>query len=394
MTSERVAPERTDPAAIARLSGMRTDTVPFPYPKVRRFIVSFMTKIHMSMSPGLTCRAADLPPAVAFLVDLRQLRYFLAVAEERRFFAAARRLHIAAPSLSQQIRALERDLQVMLFNRTARGAELTPAGRILQERARVILAEVDRAVRDVRSAAPDRREQVALRICTMAERVLDGPLRLVSLAIAGVEVVVTSSPGDDAVEAIRQSRADAAVVWNRPQEQRDVDGIVLGSVLFGVVLPLAHPFADRAEVPVAALGDESVVMFPLSPFSGIWQRTVDHLLPKGVRPGQIVIETDLINSPEAMVRAVAAGSGIAPGIIGVAERMDISGIVVRPLDPPLLLNLEVVWRRPARPAVRQLVDYLIQSADEHDVLVSAPRRSPENAATAPEPPSDVSSSGS
>jgi LysR family transcriptional regulator, benzoate and cis,cis-muconate-responsive activator of ben and cat genes len=304
-------------------------------------------------------------------VDLRQLRYFLTVAEERRFAAAARRLHIAAPSLSQQIRALERDLGVTLFVRAARGAELTPAGRVLAERARVILAEVDRAREDVRSAQPLVREQVMLRVCTMAERVLDGPLRAVGLAVPGVEVFVTSSPGDDAVEAVRQGRADAAVVWSRPQEHRDLDGLVLGRVLFGVVLPLGHRFADRALIPVADLGHEPVVMFPRSPFAGIWQRTVDHLLPAGARPGQVVVESNLINSPEAMVRAVAAGSGITPGILGVAEHMAVGGIVVRPLDPPLLLDLEVVWRRPARPAVRGLVDFLVAAVDAPEVLVSA-----------------------
>jgi DNA-binding transcriptional LysR family regulator len=240
------------------------------------------------------------------------------------------------------------------------------------ERARVILAIADRARQDVRSAGPDRRQQVALRICTMAERVLDGPLRLVSVAIPGTEVVVTSSPGDDAVEAIRQARADAAVVWSRPRQDRDLDGVVLGSVLFGIVLPLGHPLADRAKVPVADLGHESTVMFPLSPFAGIWQRTVDHLLPGGAQPGQVIVEPDLINSPEAMLRAVAAGSGVAPGILGVVEQMDVSGIVLLPLDPPLLLNLEVVWRRPAGPAVRGLVDFLVEAVDDPDVLVSAP----------------------
>ncbi|WP_324273179.1 LysR family transcriptional regulator substrate-binding protein [Blastococcus brunescens] len=215
----------------------------------------------------------------------------------------------------------------------------------------MILAEVDRAREDVRSAEPLAREQVPLRICTMADRVLDGPLRTVGLAIPGVEVFVTSSPGDDAVEAVRQARADAAVVWSRSQEHRDLDGVVLGSVPFGVVLPEAHPLADRAEVPVTALGSESVVMFPWSPFSGIWQRTVEHLLPGGAQHRQVVVEPDLINSPEAMLRAVAAGSGVAPGILGVAERMDVAGIVVRPLDPPC----SSTWRssggdRPAPPS--------------------------------------------
>lgn len=309
-------------------------------------------------------------------MDLRQLRYFLTVAEERRFNSAARRLHVAAPSLSQQIGALERDLGVTLFDRTTRGAELTPAGRVLAERARVILAEADRAREDVRSAGPGR-EQVALRVCTMADPVLDGSLRTVGLAILGVEVFVTSTPGDDAVEAVRQARADAAVVWSRPQDHRDLDGVVLGSVQFGLVLPLGHRLADRAEIPVAELRHEPVVMFPWLPFSGIWQPTVDHLLPGGSLPGQVVVEPDLINSPEAMLRAVAAGSGLAPGILGVAEHMNVNGIVVRRLDPPLFLDLEVIWRRPARAVVRRLVDFLVAAVDDPQVLISASGRPPQ-----------------
>ena len=307
-------------------------------------------------------------------MDLRQLRYFLTVTEERRFSAAAQRLHIAAPSLSQQIRALERDLGVTLFDRTSLGTELTPAGGVLAQRARLILAEVDRARDDVRFATSAGREQVTLRVCTMAERVLDGPLRTLGTSINGVEGSVTSSPGDDAVEAVRQARADAAVVWSRPQEHRDLDGIVLGAVQFGVVLPQAHLLADRTHVPVAALRNDRLVMFPRSPFPGIWQRIVDHLLPGGAQPGQIVVEPDLINSPEAMVRAVAAGSAVAPGILGVADHMDVSEIVVRPLDTPLFLDLEVVRRRPARPAVRRLVGFLVDSVDNPGVLVVGPRR--------------------
>ena len=304
-------------------------------------------------------------------MDLRQLRYFLTVAEERRFSSAARRLHVAAPSLSQQIRVLEHDLHVTLFDRTPRGVLLTPAGLVLAERARIILAEADRAREDVRSAGPAGREQLALRVCTMADAVLDGPLRAVGAAIPGVEVFVTSSPADDAVEAVRQSRADVAVVWNRAEEQRDLSGVVLGAVQLGLVLPLDHPLADRVDIPVGALVGEPVVMFPWAPFSGVWQQTVDHLLPGGAQPGQVVVEPDLINSPEAMVRAVVAGNGVAPGILGVAEHMGVTGVVVRPLDPPLFLDLEVVWRGTARPAVRSLVDFLVEAVGRPSVLVRA-----------------------
>ena len=113
--------------------------------------------------------ARSLSSAVACPVDLRQLRYFLTVAEERRFSSAARRLHVAAPSLSQQIRALERDLRVTLFDRTPRGAELTacgarPGGAGAGDTGRGRPGPRGRAIRRASG-----REQVTLRVCTMAD---------------------------------------------------------------------------------------------------------------------------------------------------------------------------------------------------------------------------------
>src|ERR1700712_4902723 len=120
-------------------------------------------------------------------VELRQLRYFLAVADERRFASAARRLHISAPSLSQQVRALEHELQVTLFERSSAGANLTPAGQVLAHRARVIMVDVDRAREEVRFAERSSLHQITVRICTMAERVLDGPLHHLGADIPGAE---------------------------------------------------------------------------------------------------------------------------------------------------------------------------------------------------------------
>jgi DNA-binding transcriptional LysR family regulator len=305
-------------------------------------------------------------------VELRQLRYFVAVAEERRFARAAARLHIAAPSLSQQIQTLERELRVTLFERSPRKVELTPAGEVLLARARVVLAEADRARDEVRTAEGGRRDQLSLRACTMADLVLNGVLHMTALGIPGLEVTVALSPGDDAIEAVRQARADAAVVWARSVEQRDLEGAVLGSVPFGVALPQGHHLSDEHRVPVNRLSGETVVMFPRRPFAGVWDRTLDHLLPGRPRPGQVVIEPDLVNAPEAMLRAVAAGGGIAPAIVGIAEHMGVPGIEVRHLDPDLWLELEVVWRAPARPALRRLVDFLLNGATDPNTVIYAP----------------------
>lgn len=303
-------------------------------------------------------------------MELRQLRYFLAVAEEGRFSRAAKRLHIAAPSLSQQIQTLERELRVPLFERTPRRVELTRAGEALVERARVILAEVDRARADVRSAGTGR-QRLTLRVANMADLILDGPLRSLGLGIDGVEVSVSSSRGDDALEAVRQGRADAAIVWSRAPADRDLDGVVLGSVLFGVVVPLGHRAADSARVPVAALADEVLIMFPREPFAGIWDRTVDHFFPGGAAPGQVVVEPNLLNSPEAVLRAVATGVGVAAGILGGIDPIGIDHVQARRLDPDLRLELEAVWRAPAGQSVRSLIDFLVRSVRAPDAAIEA-----------------------
>jgi DNA-binding transcriptional LysR family regulator len=304
------------------------------------------------------------------LVELRQLRYFLTVAEERRFARAAERLHIAPPSLSQQIQALERELRVTLFERTPQRVELTPAGEALMIRARVILAEADRARDEVRAADAGRRDSLSLRVCNMADFVLDGPLHAAALGIPGVEVSVASSPGDDAIEAVRQARADAAIVWSRPPDQRDLEGVVLGAVPFGVVLPQGHPLTAEPTVTVASLRDETVIMFPRAPFAGIWDRAIDHLLPGGSEHGQVVIEPDLLNAPEAILRAVAGGGGVAPAVLGVSEALGIPGVEVRPLDGPLQIDLEVVWRAPAGPSLRGVVDFLLAAGSDPTVMIS------------------------
>ena len=291
-------------------------------------------------------------------MELRQLRYFVAVAEERHFGRAARRLRIAAPSLSQQIQALERDLHVTLLERSPRSVVLTPAGQVLLDHARVLLARAERARTEVRCADGHHRH-LTLRVTSAVEHVLDGPLRHLSGPGSGLEVTTATSTDRDAILAVREEHIDAAIVWVRSTQDHDLAGFTLRQVPIHLALPAGHRLAAAEVIPVANLAAETIVMFPRDLFLGIWDHIIGHLLPAGPsRSDQVLTQPDLINAPEALLRSVAAGHGVAPVAPAMAERIPTPGIVVRPLAPPLLAAVELIWREPAHPALRDVVALL------------------------------------
>jgi DNA-binding transcriptional LysR family regulator len=291
-------------------------------------------------------------------MELRQLRYFVAVAEERHFARAARRLRIAAPSLSQQIQALERDLHVALFKRSPRSVALTPPGEVLLEHARVLLARAERARNEVR-CADGRHRHLTLRIAPAVEHVLNKSLRHLSGPVSGLEVSIATTTDSDAILAVRDEYIDAAIVWVRSTRDQDLAGTILRQVPIYLALPAGHRLAERERVRVCDLAAETIVLFPRDLFVGIWDHIIGHLLPAGPsRPGQVLTQPDLINAPEAILRSVAAGHGVAPTALEMAEHVSVPGIVVRPLAPTLLAPVELIWREPAHPALQNVVALL------------------------------------
>jgi len=174
-------------------------------------------------------------------MELRQLTYFVAVAEELHFGRAAARLHLASPSLSQQIRNLERDLGTPLFVRDRRHVELTPAGARFLDGAREVLAAADRAVDLVRSAESE------------------GPLRLGYVswlppqvtAVTGVRILVDEwvLPSFAQEARVADGSLDLAVAWVGPSTDGDVvtADVVWHEPLVAVV-PRSHPAARQDQV--------------------------------------------------------------------------------------------------------------------------------------------------
>jgi DNA-binding transcriptional LysR family regulator len=282
-------------------------------------------------------------------VELRQLRYFVAVAEEHHFGRAASRLQIATPSLSQQIRALERDLRVTLVDRDSHGLALTPAGTALLEHARALLARAARARDDVRAAC---QETLTVRVTTGTEYLVAERLR--RLADHGLDVRVAATLGTDAVHAVREERADAAIVWLGAGDDRRLSRTTLRDVPVLVALPMGHPLGfPGGPVSVAALVDETLVLFQRHLAPTVWDRIQRHL--RSGAPGRVVIEPDQLGGSSALLAAVAAGRGVAPAI---TRDPAVAGVVVRPLDPPLTLPLELVWSEPAGAGLRRMIEFL------------------------------------
>ena len=306
-------------------------------------------------------------------MELRQLRYFVAVAEERHFGRAAARLRIAAPSLSQQIKVLERDLHVTLLERSPRHVALTPAGEVLLGHAHVLLARAERARTEVR-CADGRHRHLTLRVAPGVEHILAGPLARLSGPDSGLEVTAATSTDSDAIRAVREEHLDAAIVWVRCTQDQDLPGTVLAHVPLHLALPAAHRLAAADAVPVSDLADETLVLIPRELFTGIWDHLITRLLPAGLsRPDQVLTPPDLINAPEALLRAVAAGSGVAPIAPAVAAHLAVPGIVVRPLTPPLSAPLELVWHEPAHPALPELITQLTDTDEREPVEAPAAR---------------------
>jgi DNA-binding transcriptional LysR family regulator len=299
-------------------------------------------------------------------MELRQLTYFVAVAEARHFGRAARALRIAPPSLSQQIRVLERDLGVALLDRDTRGVRLTPAGATLLGHARAMLARAEVARSDVRAAVPEV-ARVALRVAPGVQAVIGPALRGPAALQLGIEVTVALCPDADAVHAVRQERAGVAVVWDGAAERsggdaRGTDGLScseLARVPVVAVLPLGHPLVGCCGVSPATLAESTVLVPDRDLAPALWDGVVARLavVPDRLRvvggpgPGEMAAA-----GGGAVLREVNEGRGVA--LLPEPMLGDGAGVVLRQLDPPLDVGLVALWREPAGPGVQRVLGLL------------------------------------
>jgi DNA-binding transcriptional LysR family regulator len=260
-------------------------------------------------------------------MDLRQLRYFVAVAEERHFGRAATRLHMAQPPLSQQIRHLEADLGVQLLRRTTRRVDLTEAGAAFLERAREILAAAEEAGHEARRVAAGSVGRLAVGCVGSATysllpdlaRGLSTELPQVDFAFRGEMLV------PDQVRGLLSGEIDLALL-RPPIDDTALTLHVLRRERLVLALPRDHPLATRRRVRAAQLRDEPLIVHSGRRESVMYDAVLRLCRAAGVEP-RIRHEVD---ETSTLVTLVAGGLGVAV-VPEPVSALQLGGVTYRPL---------------------------------------------------------------
>jgi DNA-binding transcriptional LysR family regulator len=305
---------------------------------------------------------------------LRDLRYFVAVAEELNFTRAAERLHLSQPALSKQIRSLETTLRAQLLRRDRRQVELTAAGTALYEVARNLLQDWDDGVAMVRSAAAQ--DARVLRVGTLTS-IARGLYPAITEQFAkrqpGWQIELHSYGWGDPTAGLRDRAADASFVW-LPIDDAEIQTAVLATERRFVAISTRHPLADRQTVEFSEIINEPAAALPASAGAqrDFWLATD----ARSGRPPQVAAEVSAADEKLEIVSSGAAITLLAEGNASIYSREGIVCIPVTGLEPA---RLAIAWRHgDRRPAIRDFVQACRDAAGTRgpaDDLRPAHRRS-------------------
>ena len=274
-------------------------------------------------------------------MELRHLRYFLAVAEELHFGRAAARLHISQPPLSQQIRRLERELQAPLFHRTKRHVELTNAGRVFLGDARALMAQAELAAGKAQRASRGEIGQLLV-ACDLWADFLNGASIIRSFARRHpeVEVELRDLTAMEQIAALEGGRIHVGILRPPVQSKALISERLLSESLV-VAFPRGHRFKSYGRVPWTTLADEPYVLF-----SRRRAPAFDALVARACHDAGVILRVKYeVEHPQTILAIVEAGLGVSlvPASLQLARR---SGIAYRPLSPAgPALETVIGWRR-------------------------------------------------
>ncbi|WP_036500550.1 LysR family transcriptional regulator [Nocardia aobensis] len=283
----------------------------------------------------------------------RDLRYFVAVADELNFTRAAEALFISQPALSKQIRALERQIGAPLFDRDSRSVRLTPVGRTLLPHARKLSADWDSARAEVEAAKAGRHATVTIGISTSPGRGLLPAVRSrFATAFPHAKPELRQLGWSDPTAGLADAGADVAFVWLPLAQPDRYDWIVVAREPRMVALPENHPLAAHSVVDFADLLDEPFLALPESA-----AELRDYWLAVDARGGRAPNIGAVISSTEETYEALLNGDGVVLLAAGNVPLIAHEGVVAREVRGIGPSELALAWRRgESRPLVRGYID--------------------------------------
>lgn len=272
-------------------------------------------------------------------MDMRQLRYFVMVAEELSFSRAAERLHMSQPPLSQQIKALEQEMGVMLFARTRREVKLTDAGAVFLRESRLLLDQLRTAVSATVRAAHNDAGVLRVGVATTALfRFMPRLLALLRTEFPGVEVSVSDMQSQDQERAVAQGTLDIGIVHVRP-DRMNLHRLRVFSETLAAVLPDGHRLADAADFTLADLADEPMIALSREHGPTVFDAVIAACQQAGFSPS--VKHT--ARNPLTIFQMVRVGFGVAV-VPGSYAESAYPGITFRELPATAgRVQMEAIW---------------------------------------------------
>jgi LysR family hca operon transcriptional activator len=274
-------------------------------------------------------------------VELRHLRYFIAVAEELNFTRAAARLRTAQPSLSQQIRQLEKSVGAQLLDRSRHHVTLTNAGRIFLRQARDILGRVEHARRLAQQAADGRAGDMSVGTFPSADiRILPVLRSLIAANLPDLRLILHSRYAVDPIAGLKSGELDVAFMRG-PLETEGLEGTELLREGLVIVLPAHHPLARRRRIPVSSLDDLPCITLERSLAPTLHDTAAALYRQAGIRMHAVSSADNVLGH----LQMVQEGMGFAllPDSIGALLP---PGVTFRPLDcdPQPSMPVVIAWK--------------------------------------------------
>lgn len=269
-------------------------------------------------------------------MNLRQLRYFLALAQDKNFGRAAERLHISQPPLTRQIRALEQSVGAQLFHRTPKGVELTEVGKVLLEEAPNLLAVAQRTQERVQRSAQGLAGRLDIGLFTSS--VLDVIPRILTSFHAqrpDVQLGLHTMNKPQQIEALLERRID--IGFNRLVPiTPGIKVEVVARERMLVALPKNHALCTHETLSLAELEDQPMIVYPNLPVSGLAQKVAEAFRREERRLHVVQEVEDVLTS----LSLVSAGFGVCI-TTAPAARLGLPNVVYRPLYSPWLPDIEL-----------------------------------------------------